>query len=97
MAQLNPEEDSVQVWMVERTFSADSPHILVIVYATLDGTQYLQKERAFNRFGGNAPEVTAAIEVSSNDLVAVDDDERRERYAAEAVRMRERHEPTDAV
>lgn len=97
MAQVDPEPDSIRVWMVERTFSADSPHILVIVYATLDGTQYLQKERAFNRFGGSAPEVTAAIEVTPDDLVAVDDDERRERYAAEAARMRDRHDPTDAV
>jgi hypothetical protein len=83
--------------MVERTFSADSPHILVIVYATPDGSQYLQKERAFNRFGGRAPDVTAAVEVDRADLVPVEDAERRERYAAEAARMRDRHDPDDAV
>jgi hypothetical protein len=88
---------SERVWMVERTFSADSPHILVLVYATPDGSRYLQKERAFNRFGGRAPEVTAAIEVEPDALTAVDDPERRERYAAEAARMRERHDPDDAV
>ena len=49
--------------MVERTFSADSPHILV-VYATPDGERYRQKERAFNRFGSDpGPTVTAAIDV----------------------------------
>lgn len=89
--------ETEQVWMVERTFSADSPHILVIVYATLDGTEYLQKERAFNRFGGSAPEVTAAVQVSPDDLHPVTDPERRERYATEAERMRERHEPDDPV
>jgi hypothetical protein len=83
--------------MVERTFSADSPHILVIVYATLDGTRYLQKERAFNRFGGTAPEVTAAIEASPDELRPVEAADRRERYAAEAERMRTRHDPDDAV
>jgi predicted transcriptional regulator len=86
-----------RVWMVERTFSADSPHILVLVYATPDGSRYLQKERAFNRFGGRAPEVTAAIEVEGDDLTPVEDADRRERYAAEAARMCERHDPDDAV
>jgi hypothetical protein len=83
--------------MVERTFSADSPHILVIVYATPDGERYLQKERAFNRFGGRAPEVTAAIEVPSVELVPVADEERKQRYAKEAKRMRERHDPEEPV
>ncbi|WP_136717742.1 hypothetical protein [Halorientalis salina] len=90
-------ERTEQVWMVERTFSADSPHILVIVYATPDGEQYLQKERAFNRFGGQAPEVTAAIEVEPDDLVTVTDEETRRRYADEAARMMDRYDPDDAV
>jgi hypothetical protein len=84
--------------MVERTFSADSPHILVVVYATPDGRRYLRKERAFNRFGNDpGPTVTAAIDVNEEQLVSVDDTSLRERYAAEAERMRDRHEPDDAV
>jgi hypothetical protein len=90
-------ERTEQVWMVERTFSADSPHILVIVYATPDGGQYLQKERAFNRFGGQAPDVTAAIEVDPDDLRPVEDGERHMRYADEAARMMDRHDPDDTV
>jgi hypothetical protein len=89
--------DTTRVWMVERTFSADSPHILVIVYATPDGEQYLRKERAFNRFGGSAPDVTAALDAAVSDLAPVEDAERRERYAAEADRMRDRHDPDDSV
>jgi hypothetical protein len=90
--------DSRRVWMVERTYSADSPNILVIVYATPDGEQYLQKEWAFNRFGtSRAPEVTAAIEVDPGDLNPVEDAERREQYATEAERMQERHDPGDPV
>ena len=84
--------------MVERTYSSDSPNILVIVYATPDGERYLQKEWAFNRFGtSRAPEVTAAIEADPDDLNPVEDAERRERYAIEAERMRERHDPDDQV
>lgn len=91
-------DDPRRVWMVERTYSSDSPNILVIVYATPDGEEYLQKEWAFNRFGsGRAPEVTAAIDVEPDVLNPVEDDERRDRYAAEAERMQERHDPDDPV
>lgn len=91
-------DDPRRAWMVERTYSSDSPNILVIVYATPDGEQYLQKEWAFNRFGsGRAPEVTAAIEADVGDLNPVEDAERRERYATEAERMRDRHDPDDPV
>jgi hypothetical protein len=91
-------ETETQVWMVERTFSADSPHILVTVYATPDGEQYLRKERAFNRFGTDpGPVVTAALSVPAERLTAVTDPALRERYANEAERMRERHDPDDAV
>jgi hypothetical protein len=84
--------------MVERTYSADSPNILVIVYATPDGERYLQKEWAFNRFGSTrAPEVTAAMEADPDDLHPVEDDELREQYATEAERMQERHDPGDPV
>ena len=92
------DDPTERVWMVERTFSADSPHILVIVYATPDGSRYLQKERAFNRFGSTpGPEVTAAITVTADRLKPVDDPEDRDRYAAEAARMADRHDPDDAV
>lgn len=98
---VDPEDAGVEterVWMVERTFSADSPHILVVIYATPDGSRYLQKERAFNRFGaGSQPEVTAAITVDPERLEPVDDPDDRDRYAAEAARMADRHDPDDPV
>ena len=95
---LQAEAGAERVWMVERTFSADSPHILVVVYATPDGRRYLRKERAFNRFGNDpGPTVTAALDVDEKRLAPVDDVSLRERYAAEAERMRGRHEPDDPV
>lgn len=90
--------EQIQVWMVDRTYSQDCPHIMVINYATEDGSAYLQQERAvpsFNRAG--VPEVTAAMDVSTDRLAPVEDEETRERYATEAERMQERHDPDDVV
>lgn len=92
------DDELLRLWMVERTYSADSPNILVITYATIDGTRYYQKEWAFNRYGaGGAPKVTAAVEIDSSQVAAVDDADTRERYAQEAERMAERHDPDEPV
>jgi hypothetical protein len=94
-----PATERRRVWMVERTFSEDSPNVLVVVYATPDGSQYLRKEWAYNRFGGTAgaPSVTAAERVEPERLAPVDDPATRERYATEAARMADRHAPDDPV
>jgi hypothetical protein len=91
------EPQTRQLWMVERTYSSDSPNILVIVYATPDGSQYLQQERAHHGFARSAPTVTAAIEAPEERLAPVDDLAERERYATEAEWMREHHDPDDSV
>jgi hypothetical protein len=83
--------DDVRVWLVERTYS--DRDLLTLVYATPDGERYLRKERA-GRLGG---ETTAAITVENDRLSTVDDETTRERYAEEAVRMNEKHEPGDTV
>jgi len=91
--------DETRVWMVERTFSADSPNIIVTTYATPDGTRSLQREWAYNRYGSaaGAPTVTAAMDVEEERLSDVDDPDLVERYRSEAHRMRERHDPDEAV
>ncbi|GAA0224987.1 hypothetical protein ACFFQF_09935 [Haladaptatus pallidirubidus] len=81
----------VRVWLVERTYS--DRDLLTLVYATPDGERYLQKELA-GRLGG---ETTAAIEVERDRLSSVADDSRQQRYAEEAKRMAEKHEPNDTV
>ncbi|MFB6267508.1 MAG: hypothetical protein ABEI31_07600 [Halodesulfurarchaeum sp.] len=93
------DDDEIRVWMVERTFSMDSPHLLQITYATPDGERYLKKEWAYNRFGNlsRAPEVTAAIEVSEERLAPVPEADLVDRFCAEAERMRERHDPDETV
>jgi hypothetical protein len=88
--------DSVRVWLVERTYSDDEQNIVILVYATTDGERYLRKERALTSFGDDRP-TTAAVEVSPDSLGTVDDEETRERYAAEASRIADEHAPDDRI
>ncbi|MFP4175224.1 MAG: hypothetical protein ACLFSW_05535 [Halobacteriales archaeon] len=86
----------VRVWLVERTYSDDEQNLIILEYATTDGERYLRKERALTSFD-DVRETTAAIEVDDEDLATVGDDETRERYAVEAKRMSEKHEPEDVI
>jgi len=88
--------EPVRVWLVERTYSDDEQNIIILVYATPDGRRYYRKERALTSFT-DVRETTAAVDVSPDNLGTVEDDEERERYAAEAARMAEEHDPDEAV
>jgi len=89
--------DPVRIWLVERTYSDDEQNVVILVYATPDGTRYYRKERALTSFTGPARETTAALDVDPDALAPVDDPGTVERYAAEADRMARTHEPSDAV
>jgi uncharacterized protein HemY len=89
-------EDEVTVWLVERTYSDDEQNLIILVYATTDGRRYYRKERALTSFD-DARETTAAVTVAANALGEVQDEELRERYAAEAQRMSEKHGPEEGV
>jgi len=88
-------EESVRVWLVERTYSDNEQNIIVLVYATPDGERYLRKERALTSFGDRR-DTTAAVEADP-DTLGVTDTEKREQYANEAERMAEMHEPNDVL
>jgi hypothetical protein len=88
--------DSVRVWLVERTDSDDEQNTVILVYATLDGSRYFRKERALTSFT-DVRDTTAAVEARPENLGTVDDPDERERYATEAARMRESHDPDDLV
>ncbi len=90
------ESEGVRVWLVERTYSDDEQNVIVLTYATPDGRRYLRKERALTSFD-DARETTAAVTAPPRNLGAVDDPDLRERYAAEARRISERHEPDEAL
>ncbi|MFB6282278.1 MAG: hypothetical protein ABEH40_09685 [Haloferacaceae archaeon] len=84
----------VRCWLVERTYSDKG--LVSLVYAAPDGRRVLRRERApaaLREAGG----VTAAVAVAPDDLDPVRDPDLRERYAAEAERMADRHEPDDRV
>ena len=88
--------DSVRVWLVERTYSDDEQNIVILVYATPDGEQYHRIERAVTSPAA-FPEITAAVDAEPHNLGTVEDPEERERYATQAERMAEEHDPDDVV
>jgi len=88
-------EDTVRVWLVERTYSDDEQNIIILVYATPDGERYFRKERALTSFT-DVRDTTAAVDVDPGNLGEVEP-EKRERYAAEATRIAENHDPDDVV
>lgn len=88
--------DGTRVWLVERTYSDDEQNLIILIYATPDGEQYFRKERALTSFT-DVRDTTAAVTVDPDDLGRVDDPDRREQYATEAHRMRESHDPGDAI
>jgi len=81
----------MQCWLVERTF--DDKGLVRLVYATPDGSRAVIRERSAAHLDG----VTAAAEIGVENLEPVADADRRERYASEAERMADRHDPGDAV
>ncbi|QFU83647.1 hypothetical protein [Natronorubrum aibiense] len=90
-------DDDTRVWLVERTYSDDELNLIILVYATEDGSRYHRRERALTSFTGPARETKAGLCVSSDALGTVDDPATRDRYATEARRMAEQHDPDDAV
>jgi hypothetical protein len=83
----------MQCWLVERTF--DDKGMIRLVYATPDGSRRLFTERSAAQLGRY--DVTAATEADEEQLEPVEDPDRRERYASEATRMADRHDPEDTI
>ena len=93
---MSADEATVRVWLVERTYSDDEQNLIILVYATTDGERYLRKERALTSFS-DSRETTAGLVVSRDKLGNTADQELRERYAAEARRVADEHEPDDPI
>ena len=85
--------ETERTWLVERSYGGDED-LVTLVYATHDGRRYLKKQLSHNMLYGK--EITAAREIPAERLEAVPDDD-RERYATEAARMAEKHDPDDVV
>jgi hypothetical protein len=90
--------ETERVWLVERTYSDDEQNVIILVYATPDGSKYLRKERSLTSFGdADVRDTTAALDARPGSLGTVDDPEERGRYASEARRTRERYDPDEPV
>jgi hypothetical protein len=85
--------DAERAWLVERNYTDKG--LVTLVYATPDGSQHVRMQRSSTMLQSTA--VTAAIDAEPDRLLPVEDEADRERYASEAQRMAERHEPDDAV
>jgi hypothetical protein len=80
------------VWLVERDYTDKG--MVTIVYASTDGERHLQRQLS-ERMVVRA-DVTAGKHVETGRLSPTPDGDRG-RYAAEASRMAEQHEPDNAV
>ena len=89
-------ENTVRVWLVERTYSDDEQNLIILIYATTDGEQYYRKERALTSFS-DVRDTTAAVNAEPDNLGSVDDPDLREQYATEAQRMADSHDPDDVI
>ena len=89
-------DERVRVWLVERTYSDDEQNIIILTYATPDGSRYLRKERALTSFDDVRP-TTAAVDARTTSLGEVTDPYTRVRYANEARRIRDSNDPDDPV
>jgi len=86
--------ETERLWLVERTY--DDKGLISLAYATTGGESVRRIERApiaVERSGG----VTAAVDADPDALEPVTDADLRERYATEATRMAERHDPDETI
>ncbi|MFC7134495.1 MULTISPECIES: hypothetical protein [Salinibaculum] len=90
-------EERVRVWLVERTYGDDEQNLIILTYATPDGSQSFRKERALTSFTGDERGTKAALDVSPTNLSDVTDEQTRQQYAAEAERMAASHDPDDTI
>ncbi|ELZ95294.1 hypothetical protein C440_09457 [Haloferax mucosum ATCC BAA-1512] len=89
------DDDTTQLWLVERSY--DDRDLIILTYATTDGAYELRKELAAAVMHQRRMVTTAAIDAPASDLEPVTDDDLRERYAAEATKMADSHDPDDEV
>ena len=85
----------VRCWLVERTYTDRG--LVDTTYATPDGSRVHRKQVSTTVMRQRGAGTTAAVDVEPSALEPVDDAERRERYAAEAERVRADHAPDDEV
>jgi hypothetical protein len=87
--------DPVRCWLVERTYTDRG--LVDTTYATPDGSRAHRRQVSTTVLRQRGTGTTAAVDVDPEELTPVDDADVRERYAAEAERVRSTHGPDDEV
>lgn len=82
-----------QCWLVDRDYEHED--LITIVYATPDGRRKLTSQRSSTML--LIESMTAGKMIPDAHLEPVRDDDERRRYAREAGRMAEQHDPDDTV
>ncbi|WP_254538800.1 hypothetical protein [Halomarina litorea] len=90
---MSSESDTVRVWLVERGYN--NRDLVILKYATADGERLFRRELAAQAI--DLDTVTAAKDVSPDNLESVDEAELKERYENEATRMIKEHDPDDTI
>lgn len=85
-------EETVRCWLVERDVYDED--LVTLVYATTDGSRHVTQQRSSALL--MKKQVTAAIDAEPDRLEPVEEAEQH-RYAREAERMKDRHDPDDPV
>ena len=85
-------DDTVRTWLVAREYEQED--MVTLVYATPDGERGVFQQKSTRMLFDST--VTAGLDVEPDRLETVDDED-RQRYADEAERMAERHDPDDEV
>ncbi|WP_394740991.1 hypothetical protein [Natronococcus roseus] len=83
--------EEIRCWLVEREY--DDKGLVTLTYATPDGESIYRRELAASA----ASDVTAAKELSSDQLEAVADEETRDRYATEVDRTASNYDPGEPI
>lgn len=87
------DDDTERVWLVERDYNDKG--LVTLVYATTEGDRCLRSNRSSTMLSKQG--VTAAETVETDRLIPVEEADLRDRYAHEASRMADRHDPDDEV
>jgi hypothetical protein len=85
--------ETVRCWLVERGY--DNRDLITLKYAPPEGDRLFRRELAVQAM--DSVTVTAARDVSPDDLEPVDDPETRERYANEVERVAGEHDPDEEI
>lgn len=83
----------MRLWLVSREY--DTRQTVTLTYASVDGEHSYTRQASVELLSRNP--VTAGVERDEDDLEPVEDGGTRERYAAEASRVAEDHDPDDEI